>query len=523
MSDRPADSKNANARTGRTRLPLVVVMIVSVLAAGFLRAGATAYQVRERGGALSGGHSASALGSMNSFALALLLGGLRGPLAMVLWATSEAQKADRNLEDFDTKVEWIRLLQPEFDTVHMFQIWNKAYNISVQMASLPNRYAAILDAIDYAAEVDKDRPENINIMNAIAQVYSNKLGTPHAEKIYYRRWVREQSIAPRDWKPADRREQQGWQRRRLEPKVDASGMILAHLLEPKPNRRRPADLPPDSPWNTGAELQYLEEYQPFPYGVSTFALGYNYARRAQVLQSVGKQSPLQVSDAVIDSRPAVELAGWAADEWERGRVFEMQAFGIRAPAERLEMEAPTAAFPPDASKLLDPASIAPAVYSYQMTERLGNDAKDAYLAHLTNPTFFDRSTNYRSHIDTMVAMAVLASADADYLRAAALPADDPGREKLLADAAKKYQDAIGAYQRIILKWYVTDEVAAATYGDNVNRANIEQQPREVQDRVMQNVRKALAAAGQTGHEEDIQEYETHIARATTRLGQLLRR
>ncbi len=93
---------------------------------------------------------------MNSFALALLLGGLRGPLVMVLWSTSENQKVDKNLEDFDTKVEWIRLLQPEFDTVHLFQIWNKAYNISVQMASLPNRYAAILDALDMK-DVDRSR------------------------------------------------------------------------------------------------------------------------------------------------------------------------------------------------------------------------------------------------------------------------------------------------------------------------------------------------------------------------------
>jgi energy-coupling factor transporter ATP-binding protein EcfA2 len=65
----------------------------------------------------------------------VVLGGLRGPLVMILWTSSEGQKAERELEDFDTKVEWIRLLQPEFDSVHIFQVWNKAYNISVQMAS----------------------------------------------------------------------------------------------------------------------------------------------------------------------------------------------------------------------------------------------------------------------------------------------------------------------------------------------------------------------------------------------------
>jgi hypothetical protein len=114
----------------------------------------------------------------------------------------------------------------------MFQIWNKAYNISVQMASLPNRYAAILDALKYAADVDRERPGNVNIMNAIAQVYSNKLGTVHSEKAYYRRMVREQSFVPRDWqgptdpRTADKSGQAGWQRRRMEPKLDLAGNLL---------------------------------------------------------------------------------------------------------------------------------------------------------------------------------------------------------------------------------------------------------------------------------------------------------
>jgi hypothetical protein len=498
-------------------------MIGAMLAAGFLRAAATAYQERQRGGALAGGHTASALGSMNSFALALLLGGLRGPLAMVLWATSEAQKADRDLEDFDTKVEWIRLLQPEFDTVHMFQIWNKAYNISVQFAGLPNRFAAILDGLDYAAEVDKSRPENINIMNAIAQVYSNKLGTPHQEKNFYRRWVREQSFAPKDWKASDRRDQPAWQRRRLDPKVDQNGVILPHLLQPKPGRKRPADLPEGAPWNTGAELQHLEKYQPFPYGISTFALGYNYAKRAQVLMEVGKQSPLQVSDGVIASRPAIELKAWAEDEWERGRVFEMQALGAKVPVERLDMELPTAAVSPDPTRVVDPAAIAPALYSYEMAARVGSDARAEYARHMADPKFFDRGSIYHSHSDTVDAMEHMVKADRDYLKAASLPANDPAREKLLAGAAKEYQDAIGAYQLIVLKYYVDDAMAAQTYGPDVDRTNIAQQPRAVQDQVMQRVRQAMAADQGGAHDEDVAEYETHIARATTRFGQLLRR
>jgi len=442
---------------------------------------------------------------------------------MVLWATSEAQKADRNLEDFDTKVEWIRLLQPEFDTVHLFQIWNKAYNISVQYASLPNRFAAILDALDYAREVDKSRPENVNIMNAIAQVYSNKLGTPHSEKNFYRRWVREQSFVPKDWQSAERRDQPAWQRRRMEPKVDPQGMILPQLLEPRPGRVRPANLPPGDDWNSGAELQYLEKYQPFPYGVSTFALAYNYAKRAQVIMRVDKQSPLQVSDGVIDSRPALELKGWAEDEWERGRAAEILAFGGQLPPERLDMEFPAATLPPGLNRAKDRAPAHEGGYSYDRAVQIGADARAEYARHMADPQYFDRADTYRSHVAALDAMGHLAAADRDYLKATLLPAGEARREKLLADAFKEYQEAIGAYQLVILRFYTTDALAKQTFGDNVNRSNIAAQPRAVQDLAMQQVRAALNGGVYTGNEDDIAEYERYIARAEARMGQAMRK
>src|SRR5207302_9200949 len=89
--------------------------------------------------------SEAKISNLNSFSLALLLGGLRGPLVMMLWTSSETQKQEKDLEDFNSKIELIRLLQPEVDSVLIFQMWNLAYNISVQMANKPNKYAAILD------------------------------------------------------------------------------------------------------------------------------------------------------------------------------------------------------------------------------------------------------------------------------------------------------------------------------------------------------------------------------------------
>src|SRR3954463_13397531 len=159
----------------RSRLPIVVLLIASLVVVGFTRQWAEADRTHGPG-ALPAASGTAGLSRMNSYALALLLGGLRGPLVMFLWPSAEEQKSEKNLEDFDTKIEWIRLLQAEFDTVHIFQIWNKAYNVSVQMASLTNKYRAILDALDYGTSVDQERPNNLNIVSAIAGVYFDKLG-----------------------------------------------------------------------------------------------------------------------------------------------------------------------------------------------------------------------------------------------------------------------------------------------------------------------------------------------------------
>src|SRR5438093_2920449 len=175
--------QNRNPRpNGSFRIATVLVLIIAIVGSGATRRWAEAVRGEPIVAASSSGRS---LSGMNSYALALLLGGLRGPLVMFLWSSSETQKTENNLEDFDSKVEWIRLLQPEFDTVHIFQIWNKAYNISVKMTNVSNKYSTILDALDYAHNVDAEKPNDINIVSAIGGIYFDKFGNS-AEKVYYR-------------------------------------------------------------------------------------------------------------------------------------------------------------------------------------------------------------------------------------------------------------------------------------------------------------------------------------------------
>jgi hypothetical protein len=339
------------------------------------------------------------LANMDSYALGLLLGGLRGPLVMFLWSTSETQKSAHDLEDFDTKVEWIRLLQPEFDTVHMFQIWNKAYNISVQMANLPTRYSAILDALDYAYSVDRQRPDDINIVFETARLFGDKLGTSH-EAYYYIPRVRQETKAPtplvRVTMPEgmltqfmDAAHAQGMdeavgtpeydeqaetvtvkiegrfaerlrgsfpgpqvtfvdvarakpvvgaavRRDQMDPMLDEKGNILPSLLTP--THPRPANLAADAEWYDGSTLGFLADMGPFPYGLSPQAIAYNYYRRAEMLQDVAHETLLQTAQFVADSRPGLELKFWGEEEGGEGRRAELRFFGQDDSGERAGLE-----------------------------------------------------------------------------------------------------------------------------------------------------------------------------------------
>jgi len=116
----------------------------------------------------------------------------------------------------------------------------------------------------------------------------------------------------------------------------------------------------------------------------------------------------------------------------------------------------------------------------------------------------------------------LAAADRDYLKAIA--AKDPTqREALLRAAADGYQNAIGAYQLVVMKYYVDEPVVQAVYPKGVTRDTIEKMSRQVQDETMARVRKEVDSHGADMHTDDYNEYLVYLNRATARLGLLLRR
>jgi hypothetical protein len=503
------------------RAPIVVLLLIALIATGFTRSLADAKRTAGQPLGSMGSGGGSQLSRMNSFALALLLGGLRGPLVMILWTSSESQKTERNLEDFDTKVEWIRMLQPEFDTVHIFQMWNKAYNISVQMASLSNKYRTIIDAIDYGRRVDRERPNDINILYEIGRVYGDKLGDS-TEKVYYSKRVREESL-PHAQRQRLAQDDPGYQRLQLDAVLDEKGYVLPEFL--KPSGIKPL-VDPERPQDVydGAELTHLKKFEPYPYGLSPVAFGYNYRKRAQLLQRVANQHHAQLSELVLDSRPALDLKKWGEVEWELARRLEAQGMGMNVPAEREELELTTASVAPDVT--LDPSKmpqLQQALFSYDLAARVWREADGEYTEHLRRDKQNFRT--YESHREDLAADLELVQADHDYLAAIVAPPEN--KAALLASAREHYRHAEVRFAMAAIHFQVPDEIASLTLPPGVTRENLPTTwgakadtltPEEVLT-VLHRSLQMFQAKGWPMSDE-MQEYLRYIARVEARLAHL---
>jgi hypothetical protein len=442
----PATASAPRSRRA-SRLPIVIVMILALIGSAGTRQWAEQYRqtaVPTRGGEAS---VSASLGGMNSFALGLLLGGLRGPLVMILWTESENAKTEKDLEGVDTMIEWIRLLQPEFDTVHIFQIWNKAYNISVQMASMANKYDVILGALDYAAKVDREKPDDINIVAQIGQLYFDKFGMS-SEKYFYRKRVREQTL-PHPVVSSLRAQDIGYRRVSLDPVLDDHFHILKKFTTPQPGRERPSNIPADQEWNDGTDLQYLPQFEPYPDGVSTFGLAYNYYKRAEVLQNVEQQHHDQLSDLVVDSRPGLSLKFWGEDELEQGRRREIEAFNMNMPEDvdqylnwtsQIRLSTP----------LTDRHAFDLALADYAKANRLLPESLEEYRRHIQH--FPERELQYRSYMEEIRTEIQVGLGDYEYLVAMVCPTAE--RAGHLAKATEAYRQARHLSNINLLRYYV---------------------------------------------------------------------
>ena len=497
---RPSPSPAPAARTHRRgRITTIMVMLISFIAMSLLQNRSQTWHqelVQNTG-------SEAKISNLDSFSLALLLGGFRGPLVMMLWSSSEAQKQNKDLEDFDSKIELIRLLQPEFDSVHIFQMWNKAYNISVQMANNSDKYATIVDALEYGYRQNAQHPDDMNILSSIGRIFFDKLGGSQEQEYYTKRVERETFPDVRITVPAARLadldsllKQAGvadaTKRNGLAAQARQTGAIVIDKLTfdalhrelygagvefsavtpaVKSDTKRRIRLDPllDLDGNltpeaaAKPELAFLTKFQPFPYGVPPMAIGCAYFKQCQVLKDRLHTRSLEQSDLVVDNRPAINTENWAEKEWGWGRRAEMIALGKEIPTglnyadERDASELPTAPVSP-AAPVADRIAAEEALYHYSLIPRIAVICEQEFQRHATN--YPAATVTFSYHRQQLRAMSLACLADRSYLAAMLLPVDDKRRAPVLADAARNYRMAMLQWEALVLKHELPDELMA---------------------------------------------------------------
>jgi hypothetical protein len=291
--------------------------------------------------------------------------------------------------------------------------------------------------------------------------------------------------------------------------LDESGDLLPEYLAASPNM--PTGGPPN---NNGAELQYLGQFQPFTYGVSPVALGYNYYKRSQMLSRVGRQKHVQLSEQVVDNQPGLTLRVWSDEEWERGRRLEQRAFAD-ASKDQQPRELRTSKLAPDA-RPADPGPIAEAIFSYDRASKAADAAIPEFNSHVER--YPSSLQNFGSHIQTAYAVKHLTAADAAYLRAIVAP--DPAARKAALDQAKAdYREALRRYHIIVLSYYVLDaDMAAIGFArEKVADMPLEQlQP--LMDKFNQRVQTHYKGLENAPSGSDLAEYRENTQRIQDRLG-----
>jgi hypothetical protein len=514
----------------RGRKSLVILLIISIAAVWGMRTIASAQRDR-----LEVQRRATRMAGMDTFALGLILGGLRGPLVMFLWTSIESQKIEKNLENIDTKIELVRMLQPQFMSVHIFQMWNKAYNLSVQVASMANKYAMILSAIDYGKNVDAEQRDNLNILVALGETYFQKLGSS-AEKAYYIQRVRQDSLP----QPARKvvRKDAAWQRSHHDSLVDDKGFLLPDLIAPRADRPKPR--PGSTMDYDGAELEYLRQFNTpeeggFPYGVSPVALGYNYYKRAAAVMNISGQKHIYTSDGVIDSRPGIVLRTWAEEEMERARRQEVTVYGKALPEDRWAMEPMTATLASNAKMAATDEktrkAVAEALFEYRRASRVAQIAADDFEKHARNEAFAENAYTYMYHIDTAKALSAMAAADGAYFNAMAAANGLSTNPASQAELTALYQTALDHYYFAMLRHDVEDELARVVYSrvmqvpaGGVTKASLEQVDSKYRKFYPALYEAVVAEYKRTGRtkvlEEATTEYGPYLERARQRLGVL---
>jgi len=109
-------------------------------------------------------------------ALRLALTGSRGIAVTMLWQAAIEKQKRNDFHEFEALVGAVTKLQPNFITPWIFQSWNIAYNVSVEMHGSGDMYFYIVRGIQLLAEGERRNKRSPDMRYQIAFYYQNKFG-----------------------------------------------------------------------------------------------------------------------------------------------------------------------------------------------------------------------------------------------------------------------------------------------------------------------------------------------------------
>lgn len=134
-------------------------------------------------------------------AVRLALIGSRGLAVTALWQAAIEKQKRNDFHEMELLVRQVTRLQPHFITPWIFQSWNIAYNVSVEMHGSGDMYFYIARGIELLAEGERRNNKSPDMRWQIGFYYSNKFGV--ADNVEVLRCLFQLSCIPPDKRNPD--------------------------------------------------------------------------------------------------------------------------------------------------------------------------------------------------------------------------------------------------------------------------------------------------------------------------------
>ena len=130
------------------------------------------------------------------------LGGFRGVLSEIIWFRADSLQNEGRYAEMAQLAGLLTALEPHTPEVRVYSAWNLAYNISVMMPTLEDRWRWVESAIKLLRDDGlRLNPRSPELHRELAWLFLSKIGgnIDSASSIYVKRWAETVDKVAGDW------------------------------------------------------------------------------------------------------------------------------------------------------------------------------------------------------------------------------------------------------------------------------------------------------------------------------------